>query len=116
MSKFTLRLAAGWERSFFVSPEMRDLVALHTVKLTESASADAPRPKRPTKDHWNTVHRSIKADLALDWVGWYGQVVIEADARVRHAMLQERGWTDRKGHEHEGRRFLKKALEKARIE
>ncbi|MCC3773675.1 hypothetical protein [Streptomyces sp. UNOB3_S3] len=116
MSKFTLRLTPEWERAFFLSVQMRDLVELHTVKLTEAAVSAAPRPRRPTKEHWNAIGRHIKPTLALDRYGWYGVVVAEVDARMRHSMLQERGWTDRKGREHEGRWFLKRALEKERIE
>ncbi|MBB5123253.1 hypothetical protein GO002_33010 [Streptomyces eurocidicus] len=116
MSKFTLRLTANWEDPLFLSPEMRDLVELHTLKLTESAVAAAPEPKRPTKAHWNTIRHHIKPHLALGRAGWYGQVVVEVDARLRHAMLQERGWTDRKGRPRAGRWFLKRALEEARVE
>ncbi|MEU3351293.1 hypothetical protein [Streptomyces sp. NPDC037389] len=116
MSKFTLRLTPEWERGIFLSPQMRDLVELHTVKLTEVAAAAAPRPKKPTKDHWNSVPDHIRARLALDRYGWYGLVLVEEDRRMRHAMLQERGWKDRKGRAHAGRWFLKRALEKERIE
>ncbi|GAA0455808.1 hypothetical protein ACFQ2B_26125 [Streptomyces stramineus] len=115
MSTFTLRLTPEWERGFFLAPEMRDLVELHTVTLAGAAAADAPHPSRPTKEHWNTVRRSITPHLALDRDGWYGQVVVEADARMRHAMLLERGWGDGQGRKY-ARWYLKRALERQRIE
>lgn len=95
---------------------MRDLVELHTVKLTEAATAAAPRPKRPTKEHWNAISHHIRPRLALDRYGWYGLLLVEEDRRMRHAMLQERGWKDRKGRRYPGHWYLKRALEKERIE
>ncbi|QNJ42024.1 hypothetical protein [Streptomyces buecherae] len=48
--------------------------------------------------------------------GWHGIVSVEPNPRARHALLQEDGFTDRSGREHPGRRFLKEALYKMRID
>lgn len=114
-SRFTLTLERGWEGRVFRSSGTRSLVARHTSKLAASAIKEAPR-RSATKRSWNAIKRNISAVVAEDLQGWYGNVLLEDDERVRHTLLQERGWRDPKGRRHPGRRFLKRALEKARIE
>ncbi|MFE9455979.1 hypothetical protein OH797_31895 [Streptomyces anulatus] len=110
---FTLRMDRGWEDRFLTNDEVRDLVAARTADIMVFAKALAPRAR--TKPHWNTIERHISTLVTL-YDRWYGQVLIEPDDDVRHAMLQERGWTDLAGHRHPGRFYLKRALERARIE
>ncbi|MEU3825225.1 hypothetical protein AB0F36_07855 [Streptomyces sp. NPDC029080] len=111
--KFTLRMDRGWEERFLLNDEVRDLVALRTEDIATFARALAPRAR--TKPHWNTIPPQIESFVTA-YKSWYGQVLIEPDGDVRHAMLQERGWTDRAGRRHPGRFYLKRALERARVE
>ncbi|MFJ7907506.1 hypothetical protein [Kitasatospora sp. NPDC096204] len=113
MSKVTLRMIAGWEREVLSTPQVRDLVEYHVARIAELAIKSAPKASH--KANWNSIKRNIEALITL-YDTWYGQVIIEAEHEVRHAMLQERGWKDRKGRRHPARLFLKAALEKARIE
>lgn len=109
----SLRMEPGWEAAVFRQQPMRNTVARTTARIAQFARAEAPATR---KSNWNKIRRNITAQLALDAAGWYGNVVIEDNERVRHAMLQDRGWTDRKGRRHPGRRYLKRALMKARVE
>ncbi|MFD8088968.1 hypothetical protein [Streptomyces malaysiensis] len=111
--KFTLRMKRGWEEHFLVNDEVRDLVAARTEDIAVFGRALAPRARG--KKHWNTIPPQIETFVTM-YDHWYGQVVIEPDGNVRHSMLQERGWTDRAGRRHAGRYYLKRALERARIE
>ncbi|MGI5531527.1 hypothetical protein ACQEVX_30365 [Streptomyces syringium] len=115
MPKATLRMAHGWEYEVFRSADTRKAVAHHAAEITAYAVSEAPHDPE-TKSHWNEVRKHIKGHLVLDASGWWGHVSVEVSPRVRHAMLQERGWKDRKGRRHAGRYFLKAALLKARIE
>ncbi|MFH8346783.1 hypothetical protein [Streptomyces sp. NPDC018045] len=105
----------GWERQVFQSHETQVAVASYTTSVMKLAIAGVPRSS-PRKPHFNEIRKNIGMTLNQDVFGWWGNVTIETHPRVRHAMLQERGWTDRKGHKHPGRHFLKAALLKARIE
>lgn len=107
----SLRMEPGWDTQVFRQVEMRNLVARTTARVAELAIAKAPATK---KRNWNKIRRNISADVAVDAAGWYGNVVIENSPRVRHAMLQDRGYTDPKGRRHPGRHYLKRALEEAR--
>ncbi|MFD8594555.1 hypothetical protein ACFV1L_06100 [Kitasatospora sp. NPDC059646] len=105
----------AWEDELLSSPEARQLVELHTADVAQLAIKEAPKASH--KRNWNSIKNNISAMVTLyDRGGWYGQVVIEADHDVRHAMLQEEGWRDRHGRRHPGRLYLKAALERARIE
>ncbi|MEU6704727.1 hypothetical protein [Streptomyces wuyuanensis] len=104
----------GWENTAFRSTEMKTLVAGITAELAALSIKDAPR--RPGRgDPWNSIKNNIEAYVQNSLEGWYGNVVIERHPRVRHAMLQDQGFTDRAGRRHPGRRFLKKALLKMRV-
>ena len=107
----SLRMEPGWDNRIFRDTEMRNTVARTTARVAELAIAEAPATKKP---NWNKIKKNITADVAVDAAGWYGNVVIEDDKRVRHAMLQNEGWTDRKSRRHPGRFYLKRALMKAR--
>ncbi|MGW3232468.1 hypothetical protein [Kitasatospora sp. NPDC001095] len=115
MTRFTLRMDRNWEREVLSLPQAREIVELHTADVAALAIKEAPRASA-TRGNWNSIKKNIEAMVTLYQSGWYGQVVIEFDHDVRHAMLQERGWRDRRGRRHPGRFFLKTALEKARIE
>lgn len=108
-------MGRDWERTFLRSPESRDLVAGATAEIAAYAIKGAPR-RSATKSNWNQLKKNIEAFVEVDALGWRGNVVTEAESHVRHAIRQELGWKDRKGRRHPGRRFLKAALEKARIE
>jgi len=99
----------------FSTLEAGALVAETTEKIRINAVAKSPR-SRTTKTNWNQIRKNISAFVERDERGHYGNVTIELNDRVRHALLQERGWTDRGGRRHPGRKYLKEALMKARIE
>ncbi|MDQ8703313.1 hypothetical protein RCO28_12555 [Streptomyces sp. LHD-70] len=115
MSEFKLVMHRNWEYVVFHSTGTRDLVAMHSAKIAADAIKEAPRASA-TKGNWNQIKKHIEAHVEADVWGWRGNVTIEDNPKVRHAMLQERGWTDRRGRRHPGRRFLKAALLKARVE
>ncbi|MEV0445285.1 hypothetical protein AB0I84_07540 [Streptomyces spectabilis] len=112
---FKLVLHRGWEHAIFSSTQTRDAVALHTAQIAADAIKSAPR-RSATKNNWNQIKKHIEAHVELDAQGWHGNVTIEENHRVRHAMLQERGWRDPKGRRHPGRRYLKGALLRARVD
>lgn len=114
MSKFELVMHRGWDTEILSSDDSEKAVALHTAEIAALAIKEAPR-RSAIRNNWNSIKRNIEAMTALYDV-WYGQVVVEFNEEVTHAMLQERGWTDQKGRRHPGRRYLKEALLKARID
>lgn len=113
--KFTLRMEPGWEYKMFSTLECGALVAEVTGEIRDAAIRDAPR-SRTTKTNWNQIKKNISAFVEKDARGYYGNVTIELNDRVRHALLQEYGWRDRRGRRHPGRKYLKEALLKARME
>lgn len=115
-SRTKLVIHRGWENTMFRSTQTKELVALHTAKLTAEAIKGAPRRKNASGTPWNGIKNNIEAYVQNSLEGWYGNVVIERNPRVRHAMLQDQGFTDIAGRRHPGRRFLKAALLKARVE
>lgn len=115
MSKFTLRLDKNWEKEFLGGEDTRALVEETTAEVTAAAIKNAPRASA-TKNNWNSIKNNIDAFVDEDGQGWYGNVILEADSHVRHAVRQELGWKDRAGHRHPGRAYLKKALEQSRLE
>ncbi|GAA0406232.1 hypothetical protein [Streptomyces luteireticuli] len=114
MAKTKLVLTRGWEYEVLRSPGVRRAVARTTATVAAHAVADAPQ--WPVQEHWNRIRNHISTVITLDRWGWRGAVVTEVNPKVRHAMLLERGWKDRAGRRHEGRRYLKGALLKARVE
>ncbi|MFG2228028.1 hypothetical protein [Streptomyces sp. NPDC048644] len=115
MADFKLVMHRNWEYAVFHSAATRDLMAMHSAEIAAGAINQAPQASA-TKDNWNQIKKHIKARVEADTWGWRGTVTVEDTPRVRHAMLQDRGWTDRKGRRHPGRRYLKAALLKARVE
>lgn len=113
--QFKLTMDRGWEYKMFKTLECGALVAEVTGELRDEAIKDSPRA-RNVKTNWNQIKKNISAFVEKDEKGYYGNVTIELNDRVRHALLQERGWTDRAGHKHPGKRYLKEVLLKARIE
>jgi hypothetical protein len=113
--EFKLVMHRGWENEVLSTLETGALVAEVTGEIRNFAVRDAPRAKN-TKTNWNQIKKNISAFVEKDVKGYYGNVTIELNDRVRHALLQERGWTDKGGRRHPGRRYLKGALLKARIE
>ncbi|MEU5957563.1 hypothetical protein [Streptomyces sp. NPDC047525] len=109
-----LVLRPGWEREALSSPGVKELVAKRTGELLHRAITDAPRRGHGALP-WNAIKRNLEAYLRLDHHGWFGNVVIEDDPKVRHAMLQERGFTSPRGRRVKGRRYLKGALLKMRV-
>ncbi|WP_259454004.1 hypothetical protein [Streptomyces ginkgonis] len=89
----------------------RNVVGEAATRVQRLAIAAAPRTR---KSNWNKIAKNMTVALRKDEGGWYANLVIEGDRRVRHALLLERGWRDPRGRRHPGRRFLKTALEKAR--
>lgn len=115
MSDFKITMRRGWEHDVLSTLEAGALVAEVTGELRNMAVRDAPRAKN-SKTNWNQIKKNISAFVEKDMKGYYGNVSIELNDRVRHALLQERGWTDRRGRRHPGKRYLREVLLKARIE
>ncbi|MFJ6010211.1 hypothetical protein ACIQHZ_31500 [Streptomyces halstedii] len=113
--QFKLTMHMGWENKMFSTLEAGALVAETTEKIRINAVAGAPR-SRTANTNWNQIRKNLSAFIERDARGHYGNVTIELNEKVRHALLQERGWTDRGGRKHPGRKYLKEALLKARIE
>ncbi|MER6912240.1 hypothetical protein ABT354_11250 [Streptomyces sp. NPDC000594] len=112
---FRIAFEPGWEHRVFQSDGTRFAVTLHATRITADAIRSAPR-RSATKDNWNQIRKHISTAVAADQWGWRGNVTVEDHPKVRHAMLQERGWTDRRGRRHPGRHYLKAALLRARAE
>jgi hypothetical protein len=111
-AKVTFR--RNWERDLFTSPGTKELLDLAAKRIEAYAKGDAPR-RSGSRTSWNSIREQIGSVTAMDRDGWYAGVYTEANDRVRHAMLIERGFTDRSGRRHPGRRWLKGALLKARV-
>jgi hypothetical protein len=112
-AKVTFR--RNWEKELYTSFGTKELLELATKRIEAYAKGDAPRRGAAGKTSWNSIREQIDSVVAMDRDGWYAGVYTEANDRVRHAMLIERGFTDRSGRRHPGRRWLKGALLKARI-
>jgi hypothetical protein len=106
---------AGWQSEALALPGVRDLVAQHTGELLHRAITNAPRRGHSVAP-WNAIKKHLEAYVQLSSDGWYGNVVIEDDPRVRHAMLQETGFTSPRGRKIRGRRYLKGALLQMRVQ
>jgi len=115
MSGLKLVMEQGWEYRMFSTLEAGALVAEVTGALRNAAIKEAPRRKSP-KSGWNMIKKNISAHVERDARGYYGNVTIELNEKVRHALLQEYGWTDRGGRRHPGRSYLKEVLLKARLD
>ncbi|MEU9258980.1 hypothetical protein AB0D68_10885 [Streptomyces sp. NPDC048212] len=113
--EFKLTMHRGWEAEVFKGPDMQQAVAEYTTHIMKLAIAKVPRGN-PKKPHFNEIRKNIGMTVNRDLQGWWGNVTIESNPKVRHALLQEYGWTDRAGGKHLGRKFLKEALLRARIE
>lgn len=113
--QFRMTFDRGWEHKMFSTLEAGALVAETTEKIRISVVREAPR-SRSTKTNWNQIKKNTSSFVERDARGYYGNVIIELNERVRHTLLQDRGWTDRGGRRHPGKRFIKEALLKARIE
>ncbi|MEV6419057.1 hypothetical protein [Streptomyces sp. NPDC051662] len=109
-----LVLHQGWQREALALPGVRDLVAKRTGELLHRAITDAPRRSHGALP-WNAVKENLEAYVQLSHEGWFGNVLIENDPRVRHAMLQERGFTSPRGRRVKGRRYLKGALLRMKV-
>lgn len=112
--QFKLTMHRGWEYQMFKTLECGALVAEVTGELRNEAVKEAPR-RKSSKSGWNMIKKNISAFVEKDAKGYYGNVTIENNDRVRHALLQEYGWTDKRGRKHPGKRYLREVLLKARI-
>ncbi|MFI5877536.1 hypothetical protein ACIBAH_34905 [Streptomyces sp. NPDC051445] len=112
-AKVTFR--KGWEKDIYSSYGTKELLDLAVKRIEAYAKGDAPRRTASGRTSWNSIREQIGSVVAMDKDGWYGGIYTEANDRARHAMLIERGFTDRGGRRHPGRRWLKGALLKGRI-
>lgn len=115
-ARFVFRM--GWERDALKSDGVHELVVETTAALKYRATTDAPRRGHGPLS-WNSIKKNIEAFVAKDSEGWYGNVVVDRDPKVRHTMLAETGTTrNGKGTSRrpESRKFLKGALLKMRVE
>jgi len=112
MAGFTLRMERNWDGQVFRSDDTRDACAAKAVKIAETALKQAPKGSHKAQaNHWNAIKNNISVNVELDEWGWRANVNVEENPRVRHAMLQERGWHEARSRRwHPGRRFLKQAL------
>ncbi|MGW0583372.1 hypothetical protein ACWD25_47390 [Streptomyces sp. NPDC002920] len=112
-TKFVLH--RGWQREVYSSHGTREALQLAVKRIDAYAKGDAPR-RTSNRTAWNSIRNQIGSAVAMDRDGWYGGVFTEANPGARHAMLQERGFTSPRGRKIAGRRWLKGALLKARID
>lgn len=117
-SRVTFRL--GWVDDVLTLPGTRRLVMLAVKRVEAYSKGDAPRRNNAgrrtgRRTSWTSIRENIGSVVYMDRKGWYGAVFVEADPRVRHAMLIEEGFRDRGGRRHPGRKYLKGALLKARV-
>jgi hypothetical protein len=112
---FKMTWDKGFENRMLSTLEAGALVAEVTGEIRDMAIRDAPR-SRTTRTNWNQIKKNISAFVEKDVKGYYGNVTIEDNDRVRHALLQNYGWTDRKGRKHPGKKFLQEVLLKARVD
>jgi hypothetical protein len=112
---FTFQTDMGFETKLMLSSEVRSLVVAQVAELAGDMVKAAPRGP-----HVKTDDYSIKKNIHpyVEQVGdeWVGYIVVEENERARHAMLQERGYRDPSGRRHQGRFYLKKSLEKGRVD
>lgn len=112
---FTFETNEGFESEVLRSGEVKALVEAQTAEIAGNMIKAAPYGP-----HVRTDAYSIKKNIHpyVEQVGdeWVGYIAIEENERARHAMLQERGYRDPSGRRHHGRFFLKKTLEKERID
>ncbi|MFF8629682.1 hypothetical protein [Streptomyces werraensis] len=112
---FTFQTDAGFESQILRSSGVRAVVEAETAQLAGKMIKEAP-----LGPHVHTDAYSIKKNIHpyVDTVGdeWVGFIVIEENPEARHAMLQERGYRDPAGKRHRGRFFLKKVLERERVQ
>ncbi|MGW0930698.1 hypothetical protein [Streptomyces sp. NPDC002644] len=114
---FTFR--KGWEYDAFKTLETGALVAESCEKIRALVVQGAPRARNAKNGgatNWNQIKAkgNIAAFVDRDHKGYWGNVTIEPNRRVSHTLLQDRGWTDKKGRKHPGKRFVKEALWKSR--
>ncbi|WP_327294453.1 hypothetical protein [Streptomyces sp. NBC_01197] len=105
----------GWEDAMFSTLECGALVAEVAERIRIAVIREAPR-NSSTHTNWNQIKKNITASVERDARGYYGEVTIEENDKVRHALLQDRGWTDRAGRHHKGLQYMKEALLRERIE
>ncbi|MET9816875.1 hypothetical protein [Streptomyces sp. NPDC006355] len=113
--EFKMNMHRGWENEVLSTLEAGALVAEVTGELRNMVVRDAPRAKN-VNTNWNQIKKNVSAFVEKDIKGYYGNVTLELNDRVRHALLQDRGWTDRRGRRHPGKRYLREVLLKARIQ
>ncbi|WP_073782512.1 hypothetical protein [Streptomyces uncialis] len=112
--KADFSFSRDWERLVFHQSGVRDVLTLHASRIAIGARQNAPK-RRTAKSYWNEIRKHIEVHVEADSYGWRANVTIEDDPRVRHAMLQERGFTAQ-GRRIAGRRYIKSALLRARVE
>ena len=112
---FKMEWNAGWETEAMKGTGVREITEKTTAEVAANAIDEAPR-RSPTKGNWNQLKKNVHARVAMDEQGWWGNVITEEESHVRHAIRQELGWHDKKKKWHEGRYWLKAALERARVE
>lgn len=113
-AKVTFR--KGWERDLYRLPGTKEALELPLKRVEAYAKGDAPRRNARGLTSWTSIRRNIISVIAMDSNGWYAGVVTEANDRVRHAMLVEKGFNHISGRRIPARRWLKGALLKARKE
>jgi hypothetical protein len=113
--EFKLTMHRGWENEVLSTLEAGALVAEVTGELRNMVVRDAPRAKN-VNTNWNQIKKNVSAFVEKDVKGYYGNVTLELNDRVRHALLQDQGWTDKRGRRHPGKRYLREVLLKARME
>jgi len=115
-SRTKVVFSRNWERELFQTTDVKRLIAKHTAELATEVIKQAPRRRNSSRSAWNSIKNNVEAFVSNSREGWYGNVVIERNDRVRHAMLQDQGFTDVAGRRHPGRKYVKAALLKLRIE
>ncbi|AEW94041.1 MULTISPECIES: hypothetical protein [Streptomycetaceae] len=97
------------------SSPWKEMAAFKAGMLAGKIIKTAPRGPHQVTDAYS-IKQNIHANVKKTSAGWVGYVTIEENPQARHAMLQEKGWTDRAGHRHAGRFYIKAVLDAERAE
>ncbi|MFF4557169.1 hypothetical protein [Streptomyces sp. NPDC001422] len=91
------------------------LAESYAKKLAAGIIRQAPLgPHRYTAEY--AIKNNVKPYVSKTEKGWTGFVIIEQNPKARHAILQDQGFRDPAGRRHQGLFFIKKVLERERME
>lgn len=93
----------------------KEVATMYARKIAAAIIRQAPRGPHRFTDAYS-IKQNITPYVSKNSTGWTGFVLIEENPKARHAILQDQGYRGRDGLRHQGHFFIKKVLEKERIE